>query len=646
MQVSPNQIDSGSLFAGRYLIKSVLGSGGMGKVYLACDTMLADELVALKVLHADLSTNENLKARFIREVQVTRKVTHANVVRTYDVGCEKEKLYFTMEYIEGSTLKDAIKGEPLPIHDATKIMLEISAGLQAIHDLEVIHRDLKSSNVIISNSGAIKISDFGVARPGNSELTGADELLGSATHIAPETWKEGNGSIQTDIYALGVIAYELVTGILPFDGKSAHELMFKHLKLDPVAPVDINPEIPRWLNSLILRMLDKNPQLRPQSASDLIAEINLRLRKSTVEDARKIGLALGAVENDILDQDDPLVDTLEPISQELSPEEVNRSRAKTTEISPIHSFSFTISPATIEESEVKQENATRAEEQEIDAEAAQQKSNRINTFFYFSLRLIAGWAVTISLMSLIGYFCGFELSTKQPVGIRPWSMFGNAAASSALIILLTSFYFTLPLIPFVSIQSNIKQACASFTKYFIAMVAISTCVYLYYFGLLASWTYELSSRELPVIMHSALRAYLGTIVEAGFLQLESVTFRVAQVANRMELLPNGLVTMKYALGYYLVLATIVAFQKVALLPQSLARAMNETRAIIQWLAISFIIALISHYAALPILQIRPQTLSTIIFGITISVEIPTLITWMMTWLSISLVYAFKAYPRK
>lgn len=287
MEVPRQTLETGKLFAARYQVESLLGAGAMGKVYLASDTMLDNEKIALKVLNFELGENQSLAKRFLREVQLTRKVTHPNVVRTYDVGSAQDRLYFTMEYVAGQTLRQKTASGPLKVHELAKILCQICQGLAAIHECDIVHRDLKSANVILTSNGVVKISDFGVARPGASQLTCQDELLGSATHMSPEVWRQGDVSRLTDIYALGILAYELATGRLPHEGVTPHELMWKHVCEPVAAPLEVNPKVPRWLNSLILRMLEKKPELRPQSAEEILSDITQALKKSTQPDLRQ-----------------------------------------------------------------------------------------------------------------------------------------------------------------------------------------------------------------------------------------------------------------------------------------------------------------------------------------------------------------------
>lgn len=277
MKADNLNLDSGIPLAGRYILSKLLGSGGMGAVYLATDSMLNDEQVALKVLHEELCKNEKHTKRFLREVQLTRKVTHPNVVRTFDAGQENGRLFFTMEYAPGSTLKERLQGGPIPWEEAASILREIAKGLYAIHQADIIHRDLKPGNVIISPDGFVKITDFGVAKPGVSDLTGHNEIIGSIPYMSPEVWVGRNVTGSADIYALGVLTYEMLTGVLPFEGDSPAELMCKHLENIPVSPMEMNPQVPEWLSGLVMRMLSKDAEGRPAGPEQIVLEVNSQL---------------------------------------------------------------------------------------------------------------------------------------------------------------------------------------------------------------------------------------------------------------------------------------------------------------------------------------------------------------------------------
>lgn len=267
-------------FADRYDVDELLGEGGMGRVFLVRDTLLSGAQVALKVLRREFSQDEKHAARFLREIQTTRQVSHPNVVRTYEAGRAGAVLFFTMEYVEGDSLKEELeRNGTLSAAQVESVLLDVCAGLDAIHAAGVIHRDLKPSNVILSEKGA-KIADFGVARPFTSELTAHHEVIGSAEYMAPEQWRGAEIGAAADIYALGVVLYELLVGEVPFRGETPAELMCQHIEAQPVSPAACNAEVPLWLSALVMKMLSKAPESRPQSGAQIRDLVQRRSRSS------------------------------------------------------------------------------------------------------------------------------------------------------------------------------------------------------------------------------------------------------------------------------------------------------------------------------------------------------------------------------
>lgn len=278
-QVLSEELAPGSMVAGRYDIVRQLGTGGMGSVYLARDRILGSEEVAIKILHRQLAYDTKYTQRFLREVQLMRRVNHNNVIRTYDVGADGDIVYFSMELIRGTCLLSVMENGALSIDQLLDLVVQICEGLEAIHSANIIHRDLKPENVMYLRDGSIKIADFGVARPEQSHLTEHNEVIGSAAYMAPEIWLGEEITAKVDLYSLGIILYELFTGVLPFEGETPALLMRMHLDRTPTAPNQHNPDIPRWLNRLILRLLEKSPNHRPSSAREVIEYIkNSRTR--------------------------------------------------------------------------------------------------------------------------------------------------------------------------------------------------------------------------------------------------------------------------------------------------------------------------------------------------------------------------------
>lgn len=272
-------LPAGSLVAGRYRIEKTLGTGGMGSVYLAADEVLDGEKVAIKILHPDLIGEERQTQRFLREVQLMRRVNHPNVVRTFDFGTDDSAVYFTMEYVPGQPLEDMIQSQDLPLEAIPHLIEQICLGLEAIHAANIIHRDLKPANIIVLDDGTAKITDFGVARPEYSNLTAHNEIIGSALYIAPEVWLGTELTHRVDLYSLGVLLYELTTGVLPFEGDSTAALMRLHLEYEPPPPKSLNADIPVWLNKLILRLISKPAHDRPEDARAVIEYVAKQTRQ-------------------------------------------------------------------------------------------------------------------------------------------------------------------------------------------------------------------------------------------------------------------------------------------------------------------------------------------------------------------------------
>ncbi|MCL4151338.1 UNVERIFIED_CONTAM: hypothetical protein GTU68_051914 [Idotea baltica] len=202
------------------------------------------------------------------------QVHHANVVRTYDIGTDGKLIYFTMELVVGISLDELLDKGPLPIKDTPRLLIQICRGLHAIHNAEIIHRDLKPGNIMLLSDGNLKITDFGVARPKNSQLTKKNERVGSIWYMAPETWKGAELTRATDLYSLGILVFEALTGELPFDSDHPGELMQMHIKKTPPSLREFRSEIPVWLDKITLNLLEKDPKKRPNSAKKLVALIS------------------------------------------------------------------------------------------------------------------------------------------------------------------------------------------------------------------------------------------------------------------------------------------------------------------------------------------------------------------------------------
>ena len=267
-------LETGKTLNGRYKIQTLIGTGGMAAVYLAKDLIL-DRLVAIKVLRLDFRQNNDAMRRFRREALSATQLTHPNIVGVYDVGQSQEMNYIVMEYVEGTDLKDYIRqrGALHPI-EAVRIMMQIVSAIAAAHQNRIIHRDIKPQNILIDREGNVKITDFGIAVAlSDTSLTQTNTLLGSVHYLSPEQARGGMATIQTDIYALGIVLYELLTGRVPFDGESAVSIALKHFQ-EPLPSV-VNPTamVPQSLENIVLKATAKDPMNRYRSCYEMFQDL-------------------------------------------------------------------------------------------------------------------------------------------------------------------------------------------------------------------------------------------------------------------------------------------------------------------------------------------------------------------------------------
>ena len=273
-------VAKGSLFAGRYDVLGTIGRGGMGVVYQAHDRQL-DEVVALKVLRGDvLKDDATLRERFKQEIKLARRITHRNVLRTHDFGETHGTPYISMEYLEGVTLKDLIRGKgALPLPVGLRIAKQMCLGLEAAHQQGVVHRDIKPQNMlIIPETGDLKIMDFGIARvsemkAGAAGLTSTGTVMGTPDYMPPEQAQGQPADFRSDIYSLGVVFYEMFTGHLPFGGDSVMAVVLAHIQKPAPGPRQANPAIPPELEAIILRCLEKSPAKRYQRVEDVLEDL-------------------------------------------------------------------------------------------------------------------------------------------------------------------------------------------------------------------------------------------------------------------------------------------------------------------------------------------------------------------------------------
>ena len=271
----------------RYQIIKSIGEGGMANVYLAYDTIL-DRNVAVKVLRGDLATDEKFVRRFQREALSASSLSHPNIVEVYDVGEDNGQYYIVMEYIEGCQLKQLLKKRGrLTLSEVIDIMLQITDGLSVAHDAYIIHRDIKPQNIMILDSGLVKITDFGIAMAMNStQLTQTNSVMGSVHYLPPEQANGKGSTLQSDIYSMGILMYELLTGELPYKGDNAVEIALKHLKEKTPSVRDKYPEIPQSVENIIIKATAKNPKNRYADARSMNEDLRTCLDDSRANEAK------------------------------------------------------------------------------------------------------------------------------------------------------------------------------------------------------------------------------------------------------------------------------------------------------------------------------------------------------------------------
>src|SRR5437867_1195504 len=271
MAVSDTLINT--LFDGRYRIMRKLGTGGMANVYLAEDQELGRR-VAIKILNDRHANDDQFVERFRREAKNAAGLSHPNIVSIYDRGEAEGTYYIAMEYLDGRSLKELIVARgPAPIHLAVDYTRQILAAIRFAHRHGIVHRDIKPHNVLVDGEGRLKVTDFGIARAGVSQMTEAGSIIGTAQYLSPEQAKGAPVDQTSDLYSVGVVLYELLTGVVPFSGDTPVEIAMKHLSTVPDAPSTKRADIPRDLDMVVMRALAKDPSERYQSAEEMDADL-------------------------------------------------------------------------------------------------------------------------------------------------------------------------------------------------------------------------------------------------------------------------------------------------------------------------------------------------------------------------------------
>ena len=270
----------GKLLGSRYEIIEKIGNGGMATVYKAMDKVLKRN-VAVKILRDEFTTDEEFIKRFEVEAQSAARLTHPNIVSIYDVGAEDNLHYIVMELIQGKTLKEIILEEkgPLPWKWSVNVAIQIASALETAHRNNIIHRDIKPHNIIITEDGIAKVTDFGIAKAvSNSTITAFGTTIGSVHYFSPEHARGGYTDAKSDLYSLGVVLYEMVTGRVPFDADTPVSVALKHMQEKPQEPIEVNPNVPMAVNKIIMKALQKDTTLRYQTATEMVEDLRKSLK--------------------------------------------------------------------------------------------------------------------------------------------------------------------------------------------------------------------------------------------------------------------------------------------------------------------------------------------------------------------------------
>lgn len=270
----------GKLLGNRYEMVEKIGNGGMSTVYKATDNVLKRN-VAVKILRDEFTTDEEFIKRFEVEAQSAARLTHPNIVSIYDVGVEGNLHYIVMELIQGKTLKEIIIEErgPLPWKWSVNVAIQIASALEVAHRNNIVHRDIKPHNIIITEDGIAKVTDFGIAKAvSNSTITAFGTTIGSVHYFSPEHARGGFTDAKSDLYSLGVVMYEMITGRVPFDADTPVSVALKHMQEEPEEPIEINPNVPVAINKIIMKALQKDVTLRYQSATEMLVDLRKALK--------------------------------------------------------------------------------------------------------------------------------------------------------------------------------------------------------------------------------------------------------------------------------------------------------------------------------------------------------------------------------
>src|SRR5579875_352369 len=277
----------GKRLSGRYKILNIIGGGGMANVYLAHDIIL-DRDVAVKMLRLDFANDEEFIRRSHREAQSATSLAHPNIVEIYDVGEEDDLYYIVMEYVDGQTLKQYIQqNSPLRVEDAVRIMSQLASAISHAHQNHIIHRDIKPQNILVDQNGNVKITDFGIAMAlSATSITQTNSVLGSVHYLSPEQARGGMANVKSDIYSLGIVMFELLTGRLPFSGESAVSIALKHLQSETPSVKRWNPNIPQSVENIVLKATAKDPFHRYNNVEEMAEDLSTALDPERMDEPK------------------------------------------------------------------------------------------------------------------------------------------------------------------------------------------------------------------------------------------------------------------------------------------------------------------------------------------------------------------------
>ena len=305
---------NGTVLGGRYELLEKIGEGGMSEVFKArCNKL--NRFVAVKILKKEFCNNEEIVKKFKDEATAIATLSDNNIVNILDVGTQEDLHYIVMEYVKGKTLKDVIKQVgKMNYETAISVAIQIAKALDCAHRNNIIHRDVKPQNILVTEDGVMKVTDFGIAKSTTSAtITNTTTIMGSAHYLSPEQAKGSFIDCRTDLYSLGIVLYEMVTGKLPFEADSAVTIALKHIQEDPVSPKSLNSRIPDSLNTLILKAIEKDPNKRYQTAKEFI------------NDLQKIKDNPNAVIDEVVDDSSQHTIVMSAVTEQISKQKINNS---------------------------------------------------------------------------------------------------------------------------------------------------------------------------------------------------------------------------------------------------------------------------------------------------------------------------------